>query len=151
MFSPFFLTVQLLMQGTASSNPALYSKGVELSTPGMVRWTRRFCVLETLPSLTPKLLLLPKWPGSTQPGPHIHIRAVLLSPLYMHSPSSTIPTSSSSRQPNSVSPALSSGCSNLTSLLPHSLQAGACITLICGLQVLQPCFINIPVALLRLC
>lgn len=114
---------------------------------------------ETFPSLTTQscCCCCLNGQGALGPCPPLHMWAMPLSPPYTHSPSSTVPTSPSSRQPNPVSPAPPSHLLRMQEHfflpLPCYLQATSMsnpFLLIWGWQVIQPCFINIRVSLLRL-
>lgn len=128
--------LQVLMQGIVSPN--LLSRFV----PNL---------LEQLPlhaeELSQTKLVLLEWPRSTTAPALSHTGACLPS---VHSPKQHIPVFSSSRQLSSVSPAppaFTSGCSSLTSpLLSTDMSIPNAFLLFGGIQVLQPCFINIPVS-----
>lgn len=114
--------------------------------PKPASWSSWFCMTKTFPSLRTKLLL-PEWPRSTEAPAFPHTAASLLSvhvpkqhhpsPLLQHETQLCVPSSLHLRmQLPYLSPALHS---TGTSIHNASL-------LFEGMQVLQPCFINIPVS-----
>lgn len=105
--------------------------------PKPVSRTRWLCMLETFPSLTPKLLLLlPEWPGSTQPWPsHTHMSHVPLSSLYalpeQHHPNLVLQQAVQLYVPSPPSHVLRMWPPTSPLPLPCNLQAQACVTLSC--------------------